>query len=213
MPAPWQWDDASKRYRDVATGRYIGIRQMLPLRDVFVESQKSRVDDLAGRFVRGEINRAEWVDQFKQVLRTTYKDEYALAIGGRNNMTQRDYGIIGSELRGQYQYLYKFADQIEAGQLTEAQIRIRSRMYVDSATQAFERGHTESLGVPKLPAYPGDGSTQCRSNCKCHWELAEQPTHWEATWKLGLAEHCPDCVQRSTDWAPLVSMGGQWQRG
>lgn len=204
MPNPWTWDDASKRYRNASTGRFIGIRQMLPMRDTFIESQKNAIDDLAGRLVSGDIDTAQWVDEFKGVLRTTYKDEYALALGGRNNMTQSDYGHIGRNLRDQYDYLYKFADQVENGQLTEAQIRIRSRMYVDSATQAFERGHARSMGAPQLPAYPGDGSTQCRSNCKCHWQLVDKGDHWEATWRLGLAEHCPDCVERSKEWAPLI---------
>lgn len=213
MPSPWQWDDLSKRYRDVATGRYIGIRQMLPLRDTFIEAQKAEIDRLAGRLVSGEIDTAQWTAEFKQVMRTTYKDEYALAVGGRNNMTQRDYGYIGADLRKQYQHLYRFADQIEEGKLTEGQIRMRSRMYVDSATQAFERGHAVSMGAPPLPAYPGDGSTQCRSNCKCHWDLTKTETHWEATWKLGLAEHCPDCVDRSIKWAPLIEAGGRWLTG
>ena len=204
MPSPWTWDDASNRYRNTDTGRYIGIRQMLPLRDTFVEAQKSAIDDLAGRLVTGDIDTAQWVDEFKGILRTTYKDEYALACGGRNAMTQRDYGIIGRQLRDQYTYLYRFADQVENGQLTEGQIRMRSRMYVDSATQAFERGHAAAIGAPDLPAYPADGSTQCRSNCKCHWELRDEGDHWEAFWKLGMAEHCPDCVERSQTWAPLV---------
>jgi len=204
MPSPWQWDDVSRRYRDVETGRYIGIRQMLPLRDTYVEAQKAEIDRLAGRLVRGDIDTAQWTAEFKQIMRTTYKDEYALGIGGRNNMTQADYGRIGAELRGQYTHLYKFADQIENGQLTEAQIRIRSRMYVDSATQAFERGNSRSYGVPDLPQYPGDGGTQCHSNCKCHWEIVDVGNHWEATWKLGLAEHCDDCVELSAKYAPLI---------
>lgn len=204
MPSPWQWDDTSKRYRDSATGRYISFRQVLPLRDAFVEAQKSEIDRLAGKLVKGEIDTAEWVREFKGVMRTTYKNEYALGIGGRNNMTARDYGIVGQQLRGQYAHLYKFAEQIDGGNLTEGQIRMRSRMYVDSSRQAFERGHAMSMGGIQLPHYPGDGSTQCRSNCQCAWEIQDAGDHWEAFWRLGYAEHCPDCVAYSEQYKPLI---------
>lgn len=211
-PSPWVWDDKSKRYRSTETGRFIGVRQMLPLRDTFVEAQKGTVDRINGRLLAREIDTGQWVREFKDLLRTTYKEEYALGIGGRNNMTASDYGRIGADLRQQYGHLYKFAEQIENGQLTEGQIRMRSRMYVDSATQAFEKGRTKSLGAPPLPAYPGDGSTQCHSNCKCSWDIQRDERRTLAYWRLGLAEHCPDCDDRSRKWAPLVSEdGGAWQ--
>ena len=146
----------------------------------------------------------QWVLEMRQQIKETYSNEYMLARGGRNNMTQADWGRVGAMVKRQYRYADGFARDIDAGKVSGGQIRTRARMYVDSATQAFERAKTESLGLPVLPAYPGDGQTVCRANCQCHWEIADVGDHWEATWQLGVAEHCPDCVQNAEQWAPLV---------
>lgn len=90
-----------------------------------------------------------------------------------------------------------------------AQVRARSQLYINSARQAYERAKARALGVPDLPAYPGDGSTVCKSNCACSWRL--EPIYddddnligWNAFWELGAADHCPDCIQRSIQWNPL----------
>lgn len=94
--------------------------------------------------------------------------------------------------------------------LHEAQIAARSRMYVRSAREAYERANARTRGAPELPAYPGDGSTVCLTNCACHWELEPvedeatgEIVEWEAYWTLGMTEHCPDCLERAEMWNPL----------
>lgn len=205
--SPWEWDQPSKRYRDTETGRYMGSRQMLPLRDEFIDAQKAAASDLADRLAAGEITTNRYVEEMRGLIKTTYLDEYALAHGGRNNMTSRDFGIVGNMCRDQYSYLNNFAGEINAGDLSPAQIRARGRMYIESASQAYERAQAEVRGISgphALPAYPGDGSTACRSNCRCSWEYRETETTWEATWTLHPAEHCEDCLSRASEWAPYV---------
>jgi hypothetical protein len=205
--SPWEWDQPSKRYRNTATGRYKGSRQMLPLRDEFIDAQKAAAGDLADRLAAGEITTNRYVEEMRGLIKTTYIDEYALAHGGRNNMTSRDFGIVGNMCRDQYSYLNNFAGEINAGDLSPAQIRARGRLYIESASQAYERAQAEVRGISgphALPAYPGDGSTACRSNCRCSWEYRETETTWEATWTLHPAEHCEDCLSRASEWAPYV---------
>jgi len=205
--SPWEWDQASKRYRNTETGRYMGGRQMLPLRDEFIDAQKAAAGDLADRLAAGEITTNRYVEEMRGLIKTTYIDEYALAHGGRNNMTSRDFGIVGNMCRDQYAYLNTFAGEINAGDLSPAQIRARGRLYIESASQAYERAQAEVRGISgphALPAYPGDGTSACRSNCRCSWEFRETETTWEATWTLHPAEHCEDCLSRASEWAPYV---------
>jgi len=203
MPSPWQWDDSAKRYRDTTTGRFISQRKAVTLRDYFIEARKSDMDGLTRQLLEHNITVQQWVLEMRQQVKDTYIAEYMLARGGRNNMTQADWGRLGGMLRDQYGYVNRFAQDIDAGKVSGGQIQTRARMYVDSATQAFERAKTESLGVPRLPQYPGDGQTVCRANCQCHLDIADADDHWEVTWVLGEAEHCPDCVDLSRSWTPL----------
>lgn len=204
MPSPWQWDDASKRYRNTATGRYISQKAAVALRDQYIDARMSDMDGLTRRLVDKQINVQQWTLEMRQQVKDTYINEYMLARGGRNNMTQADWGRVGAMLKEQYRYVDGFARDIDAGKVSGGQIRTRARMYVDSATQAFERAKTESRGMPRLPAYPGDGQTQCRANCRCAWDIVDAEDHWEATWSLGVSEHCQDCVANAGRWNPLI---------
>jgi hypothetical protein len=204
MPGPWTWDDRSKRYRDAATGRFITHGRAITLRDFYIEAKKSDMDRLSRRLLGHDIDLQQWTLEMRRQVKDTYLNEYMLARGGRNNMTQRDYGRLGGLLKRQYEYIQNFARDIDAGKASGGQIRTRARMYVNGATQAFERAKAESQGLPRLPQYPGDGQTQCRSNCQCGLHYEEQEDHWRVFWRLGVAEHCPDCVTLSEEWKPLT---------
>ncbi len=202
MPSPWTYDDASHRYRSTETGRYIGKTQLIELRDTFIDSQRSEMDRLSAQMASGDITVQRWTLDTWSTIRETYIDEYAAGRGGRHILTQQDYGSIGGMMSNQSTYFKRFAEQIKNGELSEAQVRMRSQMYIDSATQAFERGRSRAQGVPQLPAYPGDGQTQCGSNCKCHWDIRETEMTFDAYWTLGVAEHCPDCLENASRWNP-----------
>lgn len=205
--SPWEWDQPSKRYRNTETGRYMGSRQMLPLRDEFIDAQKDAVSGLVDRLADGEITTNRFVEEMRGLIKTSFIDEYALAHGGRHNMTSRDFGIVGQMCRGQYGYLNNFAGQINDGELSPAQIRARGRLYIEAAAQAYERAQAEVRGISGphgLPAWPSDGTSACRTNCKCTWEFEETETEWLCTWTLHPAEHCADCLERAERWKPYV---------
>lgn len=199
----WEYDDTVKRYRDRNTGRFLLPERIIRVRDQYQTARQQIGVDLSNRMGAGDITIQRWVSDMRQSVKETYIAEYMLARGGRHNMTQADYGRLGNMLRNQYGYLDNFANEIAAGNLSQAQISARSKMYFASATQAFERAQAAGRGI-QLPAYPGDGTTECRSNCKCRWSIEDKETHYEATWKLSPAEHCETCLSRSSDWAPLV---------
>lgn len=204
----WQWDAATKRYRNPDTGRFLSESTVVGLRDEFIEAQKDVASGLAERLSAGDITIQRWESEMRQHMKTTYINEYTLGRGGRNAMNAANWGEVGGRLGNQYRHLHGFAADIAAGNMSEAQIKARSAMYVESATDAFERGKARAYGVPALPAYPGDGSTECGVNCHCRWEYDEDESEWRCTWALGAADHCDTCVTRASLWAPLVILKG-----
>lgn len=176
------------------------------LRNEFIDEAKGRLDDLAEQVIDGEISVQRWVTDFRRELKDIYVNEYTLAKGGAGNMTQTDWGSIGRQLKNQYEYLQDFAEEFAGEGKSLAQVQARSRLYAESASQAFERGKARSYGMSlgDLPQYPGDGNTVCRTNCRCEWVIEETDDAWECTWHLNPAEHCSDCLELADRWAPYV---------
>lgn len=197
------YNPQTHRYRDTSTGRFVSeatVRQQLAQ---YEGARKEIGTQLASQLSSGGTAK-EWLLQMRQELKLTYTAEYMLGRGGRSAMTAADWGKLGSMLRTQYTFLDAFAREVAAGNLSEARIAARARMYFDSATQAYERARTSARGMPDLPAYPGDGSTECKSNCKCSWTIEETKTAWRCRWTLGPTEHCDTCTTRSAQWSPLI---------
>jgi len=202
-PIRWLFNQARQVFQRLTGGKTERtVRPTDTIRDRFTNQALGGVGELAGSVASGQIRTNAWVEGMRQEIRRSYISQYLLGKGGVQNMTQADWGRLGGLLKNQYQYLNRFAGDLNAGTMSEAQIRQRAELYIQSSRQAYERGRVASLGMPALPAYPGDGSTQCVTNCQCHWEHQETESEWLAYWTLGAAEHCPDCVARSKDWNP-----------
>jgi hypothetical protein len=197
----WYWDEIVKRYRNPETGRFVGITEMNALRPLFINWQKDRLVGLVNVYEAGSINIRAFEKQVKSILRDTYKDLYAMGAGGRNGMTPKDWGRLGAMLKEQYRYLNPFLDQIARGDLSNAQISARLKMYINSANEALWKAYTRDFPL-ELPAYPGDGSTACLVNCQCEWEIIQREDGYDCFWRLGAAEHCPDCMVRASEWNP-----------
>jgi hypothetical protein len=201
--AEWQWEPRTRRYRESASGRFLGSNRMAGLRDAFRASMAREARRVTAGLIAGDTALPVWVQEMRGVIKTAYIDQYVMGRGGRGAMTQSDWGACGQLLREQYAWLDQFAQATAGGALTAAQVQARAALYIASSTQAFERGKAAAWNL-MLPAYPGDGSSECRSNDRCVWIITETPTAYEATWRLGVAEHCPTCVGRSETWNPLV---------
>ena len=202
----WVWDDIKKFFSNVASSiaEALGFGALVDLRDDFTDKVMGESDTLMEQLlVTGDVDIQEWVGEMRTLIKDTYRALYELAVGGRDNMTQSDYGRLGGILQEQYRYLDGFAQDLADGKLTLGQAQYRARMYIESATQAFERAKAASFGIT-LPQYPGDGSTPCLSNCRCEWEIKESKTEWLCYWRLGQAEHCPGCLEASQIYKPYI---------
>ena len=133
----WKWDERLRRYRDTATGRILSFDQVGDLVDDWVDDSISIVAQLANLLATGKLSVQDWQSRMVTEIKNSYIEQAILAGGGRDSMTQGDWGIVGNLLRHQYQYLSNFAQEIKAGHLTVGQIVSRASMYINSARSAF----------------------------------------------------------------------------
>lgn len=158
---PWTWEENTTRYRDQDTGRFLAAPDIRDLSSESIRIAGTGTDGLASMQAQGQINLPDWQTLMRQEMKDEYIQQYELARGGLQQMTPQDWGSIGGMLADQYRFLGPFAQEIADGNLTEAQIAQRSRMYINSAREAASRANMRARGWPELPAHPGDGSTVC----------------------------------------------------
>ena len=90
---------------------------------------------------------------------------------------------IKQQVAAQLDYLRGFAGALDG--LSEAQIAARAALYAGAVRGTYYR-----TKYPGLGAVPGDGSTPCKSQCKCRLEERDGGI-W---WVMGDAEHCSGCA-------------------
>lgn len=149
----------------------------------------------------GVIDDTAWFEDMQEQVKILFVQSYAAGRGGAwEDITQAEWGRLGSRLRFQYSRLRLFQANLENMSLD--QMTQRANLYAAAARQAFESAIIETRGLDSglLPAHPGDGTTDCWTNCKCRWAIRKRGDIYYCTWRLGIAEHCRTCLQRSRAW-------------
>jgi very-short-patch-repair endonuclease len=99
----------------------------------------------------------------KKAIREVHASVTAIAKGGWDSMSSKDWGRIGTPLREQYKYLHAFANDISKQRETISlkAIQARAKLYgrASSGTAAIVQAGPELAGM--LPWMPRDGSTEC----------------------------------------------------
>lgn len=201
--AEWWWDEGREQYYDDEEDRWLEWAIVFGWLLTRIGRSIPKVNQLALLLVAKEISLSAWEARMRALLTSNYIQAYILARGGLPQMTASDWALLSEMLDGQFDHLSEFAQAILEGGLSEAQIGWRSRLYMESVKQAYWRAYGEAHGWPLLPAYPGDCSTRCCTNCLCYWEGERVNGAWHFYWRLRPAEHCVDCVARAQEWNPL----------
>jgi hypothetical protein len=197
LSGEWRWDEAQKLW--------VKGKVRLDHKTLYLISQHMAEDSrmVLGGFdmARSTSDLSEWEQDVRAEIKAEYIRQYLIARGGRENMTMSDWGRLGGVLKNQYKHLTMLYEQRD--EHSEAQLNAYVRQYASSARQMFERGKAASYHL-NMPAYPGDGSSECRGNCGCEWIIEETPQGHECTWVLGKKDNCDTCLDRSIRWAPIV---------
>ena len=192
----YTWNPTQARYRDTATGKFISADTVVATSRASIAATGDIAGGLAAQYKSSELAAKEFKTIMRQEIKGEYIRQYVLARGGLEQMTPKDWGVLGSQIKPQYAYLSDFVTALP--DLSEAAIAARAKMYINSANQAAGKGaeaavkasgeFTEErwvldggehcsdcegyaaqgwVALGELPT-PGDGSTQCKSNCLCH---------------------------------------------
>lgn len=170
--------------------------------DAIVGRYSEQMRRLSEALISGDSTLDVWHEKMQDLIRLAYIHQAAAADDG--NLVPEDRTRIEAAIRGQYDFLDKFVDDIEAamnGGKSLDFVPSRAVLYAESSAAEYWR---QAIKVD-LPAIPRDGSTECMGNCQCHWRLeCREPGIVRATWVLGEADHCPDCVERAGTWNPIL---------
>ncbi len=109
-----------------------------------LDSTSTATQDRVSGVYSGRGTAAELHEYMRSQMKDEYIRQYTLARGGREQMTQADWGSVGGSLVEQYKRLPDFIDKVANGEYTEAQARNYARMYINSGREAYERGYRVS---------------------------------------------------------------------
>ena len=135
----WVWLDSSHRYHDLTSGRFISGEQVRDWSHAAADASGDAATEFARMLEGGQLNLGDWQTVMREEIKKEYVRQYLLGRGGLDKMTQQDWGSVGGMLRETYTYLDRFARDIASGRLSVGQISRRSRMYTNSAREAYER--------------------------------------------------------------------------
>ena len=178
----WVWDEELGCYQDTTTGDILCYEDVNELIDRSLDGSILIVAGLALLLAAGTLSVQAWQDEMIEAIRMNYAQQALLAGGGVAQMSRAEWDVIGSIIREQYRYLHSFAEEVAAGHLTEGQITMRSRMYINSARSAYWRIRDEREGVR--------GMAQER---------------WHAIGDANTCEACSDAD--AMGWQPLGTFG------
>jgi hypothetical protein len=200
----WEWVASARQYRYLPSGRFLSPAHVAGLRDLFAAEHGRAFDALARRLSRGELSVQDWELAMRRQVRSAFVAQYALGRGGLAQLEDADRMRLGALVGEQFVHLHRFAADVAAGSLSEAQVASRAQLYANSSTRAEAEGYQRAFRGLELPAHPGDGSTSCRSNCHCRWDVVDRGDEWHATWRASGDSTCADCRSRASTWSPLV---------
>ena len=171
--------------------------------DRYIDEKNWRLDSLTTQLRNREISLADWQTQMRNELRTAHNNAAMVAKGGRDQMTNADWGRTGRELRTQYGKLDQWAADIASGKAPlDGRANARARLYGEASRGTYEqqrramaadRGNQlerrilhaaescadciqyAALGWQPIGTLPRIGQSQCRTNCRCTFEYSTGP--------------------------------------
>lgn len=140
------------------------------------------LEQLAQQLIDGQITVAQWQASMREFIRVTHREAAGIAMGGVENVTQSQWGYVGSLVKKQYAYLGNFAQEIldNPSAWLNGRLLVRMRLYERAAWGTFEqmiRRQLQSMGYDQERRV------------------------------LGMADHCPGCLEQARrGWQPIGTL-------
>jgi hypothetical protein len=176
----YTYDPISQRYRD-SRGRLVSDATVRGALDLVLAAQTQQVRDLSQQLLDGTITLAMWQLGMLQAIKQAHVVALAVAHGGWSQLDQSDFGWVGSQIKPQYAYLRDFANDIASGaQPMNGVVVARVTLYIAAARV---------------------------TNREAQRRIAAQRMVGQERRVLGVADHCPTCVQQARlGWQPFGTL-------
>lgn len=147
---------------------------------------------------------ATWRREMERAIATQHQAAYLAATAqrlkvpldspllSRARLSRAERADIAAAVRGQLQYLDKFAAELAAGRLSPAQAAARANLYGQAIKPFY---YQQRYGDWEIPDSLIPGNQQCLGNCKCFISVADNGDGTGTlTRTMGGAEHhCSEC--------------------
>jgi hypothetical protein len=132
------YDRRASQYRN-DKGQFVPRPEITRLLNQEIGRSEARLKAHTRLLTQGKIHLAEWQIRMAETIKTSHLQMAMLSSGGKEQLTPRHYGAIGSQLRKQFEYLDNFARDLYAGKVTPTQAIRRSGLYAESVKITFSR--------------------------------------------------------------------------
>lgn len=163
------FDSVSRRFRALDSGRFISEREVRDAVDRTADLASRQMGEAAARFRTGQIGAAEWIAQSQQIVKDSQIASALAAYGGRLRMDQGKWGLVGQQIRVQYAYLNRMADDMLSGrQRMNGRLDARARQYGQASRSLYENirrreSAAAGLSFERNILHPADHCAQCVS--------------------------------------------------
>jgi hypothetical protein len=200
--AAWSYDPISGRYRG-ENGRFLNKAAIEALVDGRINKLSTQLRDFTRRLIDGNITIDQWQGSVREALKPAHLQAAMVGVGGKDSLSQADYGRIGQRLRSEYSYLQNFASDILAGRVSAPMALARIGLYAESVRGSYWEGTTirqekqgyslmrrildsqaqhcqdcidhAARGIAPIGSLPMPGQRcACRSRCRCRIEYLRQ---------------------------------------
>lgn len=173
------YDERTGRYRS-SSGRFVPQSQVRRALERRVEAAGREMQRLAEQLRSGAISTTQWRSEMHRRMRDVHLFSAATVKGGWAQMTPADFGRVGARMKEQLKFLDNFARDIDRGLPLDGRFLRRAGLYALSGRETAHRTQTLQM---QTRAFDEERSV------------------------LGVAEHCPVCVDEAAKgWVPIGTL-------
>lgn len=118
-------------------GRFVAKAEILRLVDGEAARLEVRLQGHARLLTSNRITVSEFQTRMAEDIKLSHLRMASFGAGGEKQLTPRQFGLVGAELKKQYKFLGNFGQDIAAGRLSEKQILARAKLYGRSPAISF----------------------------------------------------------------------------
>lgn len=190
------FDSKVRRYRYASgdrSGQFVSNKDVIELVEKYMVQQRGDISTITDDLLSDQITVDDWQSSVASNLKSLRINAYSLGRGGIGQLDSSDTAGLESRLEGEFEYLDKFAKEIEGGDLSDAHIKNRVTLYSDASYSEWQLG-SQAAAIDSGETFEiwdsADDSTSC-ADCRGKAGLG-----WQPLGTLGVPGASVKCLSR-----------------